>query len=600
MADQLDQSNRLAFRQFWTMFAKGYGRLPLAVFIGTLAVVTSLLEGLNVGLLVPLLENFEAQTPGEGHWISRGVASIFDTLGIPFTLGSVLVALSVVMLTLACLRYVRMVMTNKLQMGFTTWIRSKYMDTLLRGDLAHFHSERLGVMTDTLTIQSWAAGGMIFYLIEMITSFAVVVAYLIAAFLITPGLAGISLGLLLVVSVAMRRYVSKASAKASIQVERQNAFQVSAVESLSGVHVIKSFLLERVRSAEFGRRSEEVGDIHYDLFKNQSHMTLLQELTLFALVGAIVYVGVSVLDLGVAAIVALLFILFRLMPKVMTINNLRQMLAQALAAVRAVTVAMDRPSRPTIVSGNRPFTQLNAGIELEDVGFSYAASAEVLKSTCFNIEKGKMTAIVGASGAGKSTMIDLLLRHYDPVHGRILVDGVDLRELDLPSWRKNIGLVSQDVFLFNDSVAYNIGLDRPEISRDQIEEAAKQSYAHDFILELPKGYETEIGDRGWNLSGGQRQRLALARAIVGGPKILVLDEATSSLDSESEELIQQYMSRIRGTSTMIVVAHRTATIRDADKIVVLRDGNIVEEGDWTSLLQEEGVFARYQLLQSGG
>jgi subfamily B ATP-binding cassette protein MsbA len=167
-------------------------------------------------------------------------------------------------------------------------------------------------------------------------------------------------------------------------------------------------------------------------------------------------------------------------------------------------------------------------------------------------------------------------------------------------WRRSIGVVSQDIFLFNDTVRNNILLGRDGVSEEQLISSAKQAYSHDFIMDLPKGYDTPIGDRGLNLSGGQRQRISLARAILLNPEILMLDEATSSLDSESEHLIQNYMSEIRGTCTMIVVAHRTATIRDADRIVVVQDGKIVEEGNWNSLVGGEGIFANYQQLQSGG
>jgi subfamily B ATP-binding cassette protein MsbA len=177
---------------------------------------------------------------------------------------------------------------------------------------------------------------------------------------------------------------------------------------------------------------------------------------------------------------------------------------------------------------------------------------------------------------------------------------VDLRELDLESWRKTIGVVSQDVFLFNDTVANNIALWRPEASQESIIEAAKQAYAHEFIQQMPEGYETTIGDRGWNLSGGQRQRLALARAIFSKPEVLILDEATSSLDSESERFIQEYINEIRGTRTLVVVAHRMSTIRGADKIVVLEEGKIVEEGDLNSLLAASGPFARFYRLQFSG
>jgi len=273
-------------------------------------------------------------------------------------------------------------------------------------------------------------------------------------------------------------------------------------------------------------------------------------------------------------------------------------LGPTMAALNAVRVAIAETENSLIVSGDTPFTKLQKTVEFRDVSFSYNEATKVIKSINFQLEHGKMTAMVGASGAGKSTLVNLLLRYNDPVKGQVLVDGVDLKELNLNDWRKSIGLVSQDVFLFNDTVGNNISLGRDEITEDRLQKAAQRAFAHDFIQQLPNGYNTMVGDRGWNLSGGQRQRIALARAILLDSDILILDEATSALDSESENLIQAYIQEIKGTRTILVVAHRMSTIQNADNIFVIQDGAIVEQGDWDSLLAGAGVFATYHKLQS--
>jgi ABC-type multidrug transport system fused ATPase/permease subunit len=572
----------------------------MALFLCGLAGFISLLEGINVGLLVPLLENLQSPEQAGGHWISKAVAKVFDFLGVPFELATIVVALTLIVGGIAGLRYWRMILVGRLREGFTSWIRYSYMKRLLDADLSFFHGERLGVMTDTLTTQSHQAGGSIMNMVELVALFGMVLAYLLAAFFISPIITAGAVLVLLAVILGMQLFVARARATAKVLVDRSYDLQVAGLESLSGIQVVKSFLLEPMRWAEYTRRSNGVADGNYRLIKNQSQMTVIQEVFLFALVGAIIVVGVSVMDLSISVMVALLYVLFRLMPRITGLNAVRQGLAESMVSVHAVTVAMENASRPTIVSGKTPFVHLQSDIKLKDVDFSYNGSGEVLRETTFTIEQGRMTAIVGASGVGKTTLVDLLLRFYDPLRGSIEVDGVDLRELDLASWRRSIGLVSQDVFLFNDTVANNIALGRPGVTQGVIEDAARQAYAHDFIRQLPQGYDTRIGDRGWNLSGGQRQRIALARAIAQRPQILVLDEATSSLDSESEQLIQDYINEIRGTCTMVVVAHRTATVRGADKIVVLQDGKIVEEGDWNKLMAANGKFASYQHLQSSG
>ena len=587
------------YKEMWQLYTKGYGRLRMATLVCGLAIGVSLLEGLNIGLLVPLLEQLQSPEAGGGHWISRGIGDVFDAMGVPFSLKTILLSLGLVILGIAVLKYLRLVLAWKLRHGFTTWIRSEYMWGLLNADLAYYHSETLGVMTDTLTTQSAHAGATIADAIELVASCALVLTYLVVAFLISPVLTAGALVALLIVFIGVQHFITAAKKGAETRVARDYTLQVAGVENLSGIQVIKSFLLERVRWSDYSRKCRELFEANYFLGANHTRLAVFQEVFLFAIIGAIVFVGVSEFGLGIAVIIALLFVLYRMMPKVTGLNGQRQVFAESLAGLHAVYVAMEKPSSPTIISGNRPFVSLTTGIELNDVGFSYNGGADVLAGTSFTIPAGEMTAIVGASGAGKTTLVDLLLRFYDPDRGSVLVDGVDLRELELASWRRSIGVVGQDVFLFNDTVANNIALGRQGVTEVGITDAAKRAYAHDFIENLPQGYETHIGDRGWNLSGGQRQRVALARAIVESPEMLILDEATSSLDSESEKLIQDYMRKIRGTCTLIVVAHRTATIRDADNIVVLENGKIAEQGDWDALIEEAGIFANYHHLQRG-
>ena len=586
------------YKQFWTLFVRDYGRLHIAASISVLTIVVSLLEGLNLGLLIPLLETLDSTDSGDIHWVSRAFAGVFDTLGIPLTLGPILLTLGVFVLAISILKYLRMIMTGKLSMDFLVWLRSRYMWSALQADMSFFHSQKLGVMTDTLKTQTERSADSLGRFIELVSNLLMALTYLALALLMAPLLSMVALLTLLLVSLAMQHFISKTKLMAKTLVLRDNDLQVEALETLGGIHIVKSFILEQLRWMSFIHRAENVRDTGYRIYRYSTQMIVLQEFIQFVLIGGIVFIGVSVLDVGIAVIVALLFTLYRLGPKVATLNNQRQSLMVSLAAVDFVQGAMESMSRAKIISGDRPFTKLQHALEMKDVNFSYNGSAEVLRDTSFLVERGKFIAIVGTSGAGKSTLMDLILRLYDPDKGQILVDGVDLRELDLASWRKSIGIVSQDTYLFNDTVANNIALWRPEATEDKVIDAAQQAYAHDFIKGLPQGYETTVGDRGWNLSGGQRQRIAMARAIVMKPEILLLDEATSSLDSESEQMIQESMKELRATCTIVVVAHRISTIQDADRIVVVSDGKIVEEGDWDTLLAVDGIFANYHHIQS--
>jgi subfamily B ATP-binding cassette protein MsbA len=241
----------------------------------------------------------------------------------------------------------------------------------------------------------------------------------------------------------------------------------------------------------------------------------------------------------------------------------------------------------------RPFAK---NIQFHDVGFAYA-DTPVLKHIDLTIGAGEMVALVGMSGVGKSTLVDLVPRFYDVKSGRITLDGIDIRDLTVPSLRAQIGIVSQHTFLFNDSVKNNIAYGDPARSVDDVIAAAKAANAHEFICALPKGYDSVIGELGMQLSGGQRQRLAIARALLKDAPILILDEATSSLDAESERLVQEALENLMTTRTTIVVAHRLSTIRKADRIVVLVGGTIAEEGTHEQLLAKNGEYSRLYALQ---
>jgi len=562
----------------------------------------AILEGFNVGLLVPLLESLSRVEDDDAHWVTKAFTQVFELVGLEMRLETILFALAAMVVLVSSLKYLRTLLAAKTDVGFIIWMRNKLMGNYLNSDISYFHRTELGRLTNTLVTQVDHASGSFFSMTEIVSGVGVTLAYLIAALLISPELTAIAIGTMAFVTILMQYFINKARVMGTQVIAAHSDMQAGAVDTLSGVRVVKAFRLEDNRGQDFERRIKDVGSLNFKLDINKGQSAIVQEVTLFAIIGGIVFVAIEMLSLDLAVTIALLFILYRMAPRVNNLNSVRQGLAVSLAALHHVKETIDETGTPEIVSGAELFQRVGTGIELKKVTFSYNDGPYVLQGADLVIEEGKMTALVGTSGAGKSTLIDLVLRFHDPVNGSITIDGTDLRDLDLASWRKSIGVVSQDVFLFNDTIRKNIGLGMgdSEVSEEAIILAAKQAYAHDFILGLPGGYDTEVGDRGWNLSGGQRQRVSLARAILKKPKVLILDEATSALDSESEKLIHDYITEIRGQLTILVVAHRMSTIQGADKIAVLEDGKIVEEGDWQSLLAKSGVFANYHRLQFGG
>jgi ATP-binding cassette, subfamily B, bacterial MsbA len=302
-------------------------------------------------------------------------------------------------------------------------------------------------------------------------------------------------------------------------------------------------------------------------------------------------------DLAPAAFLLFLGFAVKLYTPAKWVSRFQSIVQPGLVAAERIFEFMDAPSQMPEPANPRPFSGVRSSIRFENVSFSYENNVNVLERVNFEVPVGSIVALVGPSGSGKTTMADLLARFYDPTAGRITIDGIDLREFDVRSLRTGMGVVAQDTVLFHDTVRANIAYALSNVSQEAIEQAARAANAHDFIRELPNGYETILGERGTRLSGGQRQRLAIARAILRDPSILILDEATSALDTESERLVQQATDELLKGRTVFVIAHRLSTIRHADQILVVREGRIVEQGRHEDLLSLDGAYRRLYDLQ---
>ena len=319
--------------------------------------------------------------------------------------------------------------------------------------------------------------------------------------------------------------------------------------------------------------------------------------------GALLIIGYLLAGDGAMAAIPKLFvfvvIFHRMKTQIQAFSDLRTKLARILPGIEIVEKFLQETKHTITRLGQEPFNKLENGVSFENVSFSYEGSDEdAVQDLNIFIKSGETTALVGSSGAGKSTIADLLIGLYAPSSGTIKIDDENLTNIDLNDWREKIGVVDQDVFLLNTTVLENIKFARPDATQEAVEAACKMSYAHDFIKNLEKGYETEIGERGYRLSGGQQQRLSLARALLRNPQLLILDEATSALDSISEKLIQEALEKMYQTRTILVIAHRLSTIADADNIIVLNQGRIVEQGRKDDLVATSGEFAKLWHLQT--
>ena len=373
-------------------------------------------------------------------------------------------------------------------------------------------------------------------------------------------------------------------------------------ETLGGIRVIKAFNASKFF---FNRYSDQDLDYtknnisvqrRYDLSSPVSEtIGITVSALLLWLGGKMVFSG----ELDPEFFLGYFTIFSQLIPPFKGFSNALYAAQKGMASLERI---QDLVTAPVVVEDpkNPKTPKFESTLELANVGFSYVEGSEVLSNVSLKINKGETIAFVGPSGAGKTTITDLIARFYDVSSGAILLDGIDIREFNQEDLRQLVGIVNQESILFNDTIRNNVALGRPELTMEQVESAAKAAYAHDFIMEMEKGYESEIGERGGKLSGGQKQRLSIARALLKDPEILILDEATSALDSQSEKAVQMALESLMRNRTSLVVAHRLSTVMHADKIVVLEKGKIIEIGKHQELIAKGGLYAKLIQLQELG
>jgi ATP-binding cassette subfamily B protein len=384
--------------------------------------------------------------------------------------------------------------------------------------------------------------------------------------------------------------------------EKVGLLSTRLANNIAGIATIKSFTREKHEFEQLEKESAAYVTANRGAIRiSSAFIPIIRMAILVGFVATLVYGGKLTLDgqLNAGAYSVLIFLTQRLLWPLTRLAETVDLFERAMASSRRILNLIEVPVKTRGGATALPIDQVKGELRFENVSFAYSNGAEVLREINLTIASGETVAVVGQTGSGKSTLMKLLLRFYSPAEGSIKLDGTDLTELKIPDLRAAFGLVSQDVFLFHGTVAENIAYGRPGADQPGIESAAKAAEAHEFILQLPQGYDTIVGERGQKLSGGQRQRVSIARAVLKDPPVLILDEATSAVDNETEAAIQRSMQVITQGRTTLVVAHRLSTIVNADVIYVLDQGRVTEMGNHTQLLAEDGLYAALWKVQAG-
>jgi len=576
----------------------------IAILAAVFTLLAAVLEGFGVGFILAVLHsvlnpNAKPIQTGVG-WFDVWILAVNASTAERLYRSSALVLLTTILrlgLTYLGRLYV---FTAQYTLGYR--LSLQVFEQLQALSLSFFTKTRAGNLVNSLTSEVNQITAAFDVLATFFTRGSTLIAYMVSMFLLSWQLTAITAMLFSLLSVGITTLLGQIR-EASFATTKARRWYVSvALEFINGIRTVQAFAAQDFERKRFYNASQQLLQASTKSRAAQALVEPVSEgIATFILFG-ILFLAFAVLipngQLQPAGLLTFLFVLLRLMPVRRQLDAARAKLSSFQGSFSNVKELLRTDNKIYLRNGKLQFSKLQRAIEFVCVDFSYdRANPPVLHNIKLTINRGEMTALVGASGAGKTTLADLIPRFYDPTQGQIFIDGIDLKEYDIKSLRRKLAVVSQDTFIFNASVRDNIAYALEEVDEAAVWEAARLANALEFIQKLPEGFDTQLGERGIRLSGGQRQRLAIARALLRDPDILILDEATSALDSVSERLIQESLENLSQGRTVIAIAHRLSTIVRADKVVVLEQGRILEQGTYQELLQQRGNLWKYHQMQ---
>lgn len=497
--------------------------------------------------------------------------------------------------------YAQRILTNSIALNAIGDMQKAMFKSAHGADFAAFSEVPTGNLIAKFTNDVSIVSGAIIRVLGNLFRDILIVLFLISAMLYHNWQLSLFMGVFFIALLPIFKITKTMRGNARDVQEHIGVITSQLKESFAGARLIKTYNLEDSEARRLGKSFDERIRLFLQLITQQARVDPILEVIGGLAIAGIVIFGAYQVNEGVStggSIAAVLVALLMLSPKLRALGTLNNVLQEGLSAASRIFVVIDKTTSIKDKASAKAFDAVRGDIDFKDVGFNYSNGTKALNGLNLTIKAGEKIAFVGASGGGKSTIINLIPRLYDVSTGAIKIDGLDLRDVTIASLRRNIALVSQNVTLFDDTVAANIGLGDVQANQDAIIEAAKHADAHNFIMSLPQGYETNLGEDGLSLSGGQRQRLSIARAILRHAPILLLDEATSALDALSESKVQSALDRLASGRTTIIIAHKLSTVQNADRIYVLDQGQIIETGTHKTLSQKTGgAYAKLLALQ---
>jgi ATP-binding cassette subfamily C protein len=571
-----------------------------AVFSLGLGILLGLTEGVGLFMLIPLMEIVGIGGHSDkGEGVAAFIGQVMGTFGVPLTLFSVLCVYVALIALQSFASRLSQVINAELVSGYTCFLQNRIYAVLAYADWLSFLRLRVADIAHVLAVEARRVGIVTQQLLQLVGLVVLSLVYVVVALTISVPMTMAALACGLVLVLILRPFDQRAGHTGkAVQAHLKNQFHEMS-EHLAGMKIAKSYGMERRHIRHFTSVTEQIAQQQISFSRINSKTKMYYQIGSAVALSGFFYGAVTLTHIDAAGMLLVVFLFARLLPRFSRIQLNLQQIHFNLPAFSAAE-KMHRhllEIREPGFSGPCPAVAFRREIRFDGVSFGYdpESAQRALMDVRFSVPADRMTAIVGHSGSGKSTLADLLLGLLSPTEGSITIDGAPLAGDRLAGWRQMVGYVPQDTFLFNDTIRANLLWACPEASEEAMGEALGLASAEEFVATLPRGLDTVLGDRGVRLSGGERQRIALARALLRKPALLLLDEATSSLDAVNEKRIQDAIAGLHGKLTLVVIAHRLTTIREADAIVVLDEGRVVERGDWNTLAASDAGHFRSML-----